>query len=97
MDESDIKISVEISMYPLTDEYIDVIEAFIRALNQHPVKVITNTMSTQVFGKIDDVWTALNDSIKQSFAQQKKVAYTLKVITSDLDPASDPFDGKYVN
>lgn len=97
MAESDIKISVDVSMYPLCDDYIDVIESFIQALHKHPIKVITNTMSTQVFGNMDDVWNALNEGIKSSFANQEKVAYTLKVITNDLDPASDPFNGKYVD
>ena len=46
-----MRISVEISMYPLKDEYIPGIQAFIDRLNKYPeLKVITNTMSTQVFG-----------------------------------------------
>ncbi len=46
-----MKLSVEISKYPLTSDYIEPIKGFIAELNQQPgLRVITNTMSTQLFG-----------------------------------------------
>ena len=39
-----MKITVEISMYPLKDNYVDPILSFIKKLNDIPkIKVITNT------------------------------------------------------
>ena len=55
-----MKLSVEISMYPLKDEFIPAIQNFIDRLNTHPaLQVLTNTMSTQVFGDYDAVMDVL--------------------------------------
>ena len=46
-------IGVEISLYPLNDDYIPPIQGFIERLNADGrFKVITNHMSTQVFGTL---------------------------------------------
>ena len=55
-----MKIGVEISLYPLTEDYIPPIRGFIDRLNADGrFKVVTNDMSTQVFGAYDDVMEAL--------------------------------------
>ena len=55
-----MQLSVEISKYPLADDYITPIKGFIEQLNQYPdIQVITNTMSTQLFGDYDSVMQAL--------------------------------------
>lgn len=63
-----MKLSVEISKYPLNQDYIPFIKDFIDRLNAHDgLKVITNTMSTQVFGDYDLVMNVLNQEIKKSY------------------------------
>lgn len=80
-------LSVEISKYPLHEDYIPVIKDFIDRLNNYDqVTVITNTMSTQVFGKFDDVMKALSNEMKTSFAQEIKQVMVMKFINGDLRP-----------
>ncbi|MBL4741770.1 MAG: hypothetical protein COB75_02430, partial [Idiomarina sp.] len=51
-----MKLTVEISKYPLADDYIGPIKGFIDELNKsEQLKIITNTLSTQVFGDYDEV------------------------------------------
>ena len=51
-----MKCSVEISMYPLEKKYKDHIKCFIKKLrNYKTIKVISNGMSTQIFGDYDNV------------------------------------------
>ena len=47
----DMQVSVDISLYPLHQDYIPQIDAFILLLNQEPaVQVVTNVLSTQPYG-----------------------------------------------
>lgn len=80
-------LSVEISKYPLHEDYIPVIKDFIDRLNNYDqLTVIINTMSTQVFGKFDDVMKALSNEMKTSFAQEIKQVMVMKFINGDLRP-----------
>ena len=52
-----MQVSVDISLYPLHQGYIPQIDAFILLLNQEPeVKVITNVLSTQLYGSTKPSW-----------------------------------------
>ncbi|BBN80576.1 hypothetical protein PA25_05610 [Pseudoalteromonas sp. A25] len=80
-----MKISVEISKYPLHQEYIPFIKDFIERLNQHPeLKVMTNSMSTQVFGDYDVVMSVLQKNMKASFEAYGKIVFVCKFISGDL-------------
>ncbi|KUM54163.1 YkoF family thiamine/hydroxymethylpyrimidine-binding protein [Rheinheimera sp. EpRS3] len=82
-----MQLSVEISKYPLADDYIGPIKGFIEQLNKYPdVTVLTNTMSTQLFGDYDAVMQALQACIKWSFEQYGKVVFVCKFIHGDLRP-----------
>ena len=80
-------VSIEISKYPLNHDYIPIIQDFIDRLNTYDsLTVITNTMSTQVFGEFDEVMLALKNEIKTSFAKEVKQIMVIKFINSDLRP-----------
>ena len=80
-----MKISVDVSYYPLKDEFIPSILDFIDRLNKYePLTVQTNGMSTQVFGNYFDVMNALTKEIYQSFDLPHSV-FILKVINADLE------------
>ncbi len=80
-----MKTSVEISYYPLNEEFIPPIKSFIDRLNQHKqIKVQTNGMSTQVFGEYFEVMNILTTEIHQSFELPHSV-FILKVINADLN------------
>ena len=82
-----MQLSVEISKYPLADDYITPIKGFIEQLNTYPdIKVLTNTMSTQLFGDYDAVMQALQACIKWSFEHYGKVVFVCKFIHGDLRP-----------
>lgn len=80
-----MKLSVEISKYPLHEDYIPFIKDFILRLNTHPaLKVSTNTMSTQVFGEYDVVMEVLQQEMKRSFTEYGKIVFVCKFISGDL-------------
>jgi uncharacterized protein YqgV (UPF0045/DUF77 family) len=83
-----MQLSAEISMYPLKDEYIPSIRAFIERLNSHSgLRVITNTMSTQVFGEYDLLMDLLKIEMRKSYEQFGRVIFVCKFIDGDLAPA----------
>lgn len=84
-----MKLTVEISKYPLADDYIGPIQGFIDELNTADnVKIITNTLSTQVFGDYDSVMETLQRCIKWSFERYGKVVFVCKFLHGDLSPES---------
>lgn len=84
-------ISVEISKYPLADDYLPPIKDFIEQLNAvDGLTVVTNTMSTQVFGEHDLVMNTLRDAMKLSWETHGKAAFACKFLGVNLDPALKP-------
>jgi len=74
-------IGVEISLYPLNAEYIPPIQDFIDRLNADGrFKVVTNSMSTQVFGRYEDVFGALVREIRVTFEKEEKAVFVMKVL-----------------
>ena len=82
-----MKLSVEISKYPLHQDYIPFIKGFIDRLNTYDdLKVITNTLSTQIFGDYDLVMSVLNTEIKRSYEEFGKAIFVCKFLNGDLSP-----------
>jgi uncharacterized protein YqgV (UPF0045/DUF77 family) len=80
-------IGVEISLYPLNAEFIPPIQDFIDRLNlSERLKVVTNSMSTQVFGRYEDVFGVLVREIRTTFENNAKAVFVMKV----LGPLSAP-------
>ena len=76
-----MKIGVEISLYPLTEDYIPPIRGFIERLNADGrFKVVTNDMSTQVFGAYDEVMETLTRELKPTFERDGKSIFVMKVL-----------------
>lgn len=79
-----MKISVEISYYPLNEEYKKPILGFIADLNKNTNLIIkTNTMATQVFGEFEEVMGTVTDCMKRAFELPHSV-FVMKVINADL-------------
>ncbi len=80
-----MKTSVDISYYPLNQEFIPHIKDFIERINKYPKLVVrTNSMSTQIFGDYSEVMTALTAEIEKSFSLPHSV-FVLKIINADLE------------
>ena len=79
-----MKISVEMSYYPLKVDYIPHIKDFIRRMNTYEnLSVNTNTMSTQIFGEYFELMDALKNEIHKSFDLPHSV-FVMKIINADL-------------
>jgi uncharacterized protein YqgV (UPF0045/DUF77 family) len=80
-----MKTSVEVSYYPLNEEFVPPIREFIDRINSYEgIVTQTNGMSTQVFGEYDLVMNALTAEIKKSFENPHSV-FVMKVINADLN------------
>ena len=82
-------ISVELSLYPLMDDYLSVIKSFIKDLEQiDHVEVIRNGMSTQLFGEFSVVMPAVSNLLEQSFSKFGKQILVAKFFNDDRRPQS---------
>ncbi len=79
-----MKTSIDISYYPLNQEFIPHIKDFISRLQEYKeIKVKPNTISTQISGEYDEVMAIISKEIKASFALPHSV-FVLKIINADL-------------
>lgn len=85
-----MEIGVEISLYPLNADYIPPIQAFIDRLNADKrLKVVTNSLSTQIFGKYEDVFAALEREMRPTFERDKAV-FVMKLVGPFASPDATP-------
>jgi uncharacterized protein YqgV (UPF0045/DUF77 family) len=76
-----MRSAVEISMYPLGGDYRSHIQAFIDRLNTYPeLKVLTNSLSTQIFGPLDRIMTILSAEIERAAAGAPQLVFVAKVL-----------------
>lgn len=81
-----MKITVDISMYPLDADNKPPIKAFIRKLRTFKgLELVTNQMSTQISGEYDDVHSAINACMRESMEQQNKVVFIARYLNVSMD------------
>lgn len=74
-------IGVEISLYPLHQQYLPPIEDFIARINRDgALRVVTNSMSTQIFGDYDAVMQRLLPELRTTFEHNDKAVFVMKVL-----------------
>lgn len=78
-----MKISVELTLSPLQNEFEPAIIHFIKKLRASNLKVLENPLSTQVYGDYDSVMQVLNTEIKEAFALMDKGLLFMKIVKSD--------------
>ncbi|MGH8131968.1 MAG: YkoF family thiamine/hydroxymethylpyrimidine-binding protein [Steroidobacteraceae bacterium] len=84
-------IGVEISLYPLTADYIAAIHEFVERISaDRALRVVTNSMSTQVFGGFEEVMdtlrAALGTSLQSIAGGGERAVFVMKVF-GPLAPA----------
>lgn len=86
-----MQISADISMYPLTDDYLPYIKSFIDRLeNTQGLSVVGNTISTQIFGEFDLVMDTIKEEIRLSWQEFGRSIFVVKYLGRNLDPALNP-------
>jgi len=80
-----MKLSVEISMYPLQEGYKDKIKAFLHDINEHQgdIEIRTSNMSTRLFGEYDAVMSLLNQAMRRSMHAFGKIVFVCKYLEGD--------------
>lgn len=75
--------SVEITLYPIEDDYVPPIDDFLGVLRAEPdVEVTTDVMSTRVHGDYGAVMAALTGAMGHTL-QRHRAAFVLKVLGMD--------------
>ncbi|MFT7528279.1 MAG: hypothetical protein ACI9LY_003440 [Arenicella sp.] len=80
-----MNLSVEISLYPLQDNYLDIIELFLIDINQnsHQLEIRTSNMSTRIFGDFNSVTQLLNSAMRRSMQLHGKIVFVCKYLEGD--------------
>ncbi|SDV99610.1 thiamine-binding protein [Marinobacter mobilis] len=79
-------LSVQLSYYPLSEDYKPPIREVIARLQASGLDVYPNRMSTQVFGEFDAVMTVLSDTLKWSFETYGKAVFVANFLEGDRRP-----------
>lgn len=80
-----MKLSVDVSLYPLNEDFIPVIIDFIQEVEKHPdIEVIRNRMSTQLIGDYDRVMAVLQQELRHNWATHGKSVLVAKMIPGDV-------------
>ena len=76
-----MRTAVEISMYPLAGDYRPLIQAFIDRLNTYAeFHVVTNALSTQIWGELDRVMAVLAAEMGRAAAAGPQPVFVMKVL-----------------
>ena len=78
-----MKISIELTLLPLQDNFEEQIVNFIKRLRASKFTILENPMSTQIFGDYDVLMPFVTSEIKKSFENQENILVNLKIVKSD--------------
>ncbi len=78
-----MRISVELTLSPLEDDYEPAIIDFIKRLRNSGLTVIENPLSTQIYGDYDDVMEVLQEEMKTALEAIDRGLLYLKIVKSD--------------
>ena len=80
-----MRVSVDISLYPLQEDLIPPILDVIERLKRDPdLDVATNPMSTQIRGEYDRVMELLRTEMKITFEALPKAVFVLKILNNPI-------------
>jgi len=75
--------SIEISMYPLCDNFEEIVLDFISKLEKAGLDYRVSGISTQIFGDYDEVWPKLGEAMKSSYDSFPKASFVIKVLSGE--------------
>jgi len=86
-----MRITAEMSLYPLSDWPIPGIIDFIRELGaQQGIEIVSNQLSTQLRGEFDAVTSAINRCMRQAMEAPNTVVLVVKYLNVDLEIGRAP-------
>ena len=78
-----MKVSVELTLTPLQDNFEPAIINFIKSLRDSGLTVLENPLSTQVYGDYDAVMTLLQKEMKVALEAIERGLLYIKIVKSD--------------
>lgn len=80
-----MKVSVDLSLYPLAEDYVPAIIDLIHRLQAHEqVEVVRTALSTQLFGDYDVVMRVLRDELRRTWEEHGKAVLVAKFAVGDV-------------
>jgi uncharacterized protein YqgV (UPF0045/DUF77 family) len=93
-----MQVTVEMSIYPLDQDYLPAVTAFIRSLQSGQQQagagieeIVVNQMSTQLRGDLTAVHRVISDAMQRVHQQGVKFSLVVKYLNGDL-PLSNTVD-----
>ena len=81
-----MRITAEISLYPLTENFIPPIKDFIARLNTYKeLEITTNATSTQIVGEHSLIFEILSKETAATFSSVKPSVFVLKLLGLERD------------
>lgn len=78
-----MKVSIELTLTPLQDDYETPIINFIKHLRASEFTVLENPLSTQIYGEYDQLMPFLTQEIKRSFEDVDISVLQMKIVKTD--------------
>tara|TARA_B110000977_G_C10900633_1_gene425145 strand:- start:440 stop:697 length:258 start_codon:yes stop_codon:yes gene_type:complete len=80
-----MKVTIEISNYPLSEDYEPKILDFINRCQAHGMRTKVNATATHIQGDYETVINLVQEEIKTSFEKYGQMIFVLKVLKGELD------------
>ena len=78
-----MKISVELTLTPLQDNFEEPIINFIKKLRASGLTILENPLSTQVYGDYDTVMQLVTSEVKEAFEAIDNGLLQMKIVKTD--------------
>jgi uncharacterized protein YqgV (UPF0045/DUF77 family) len=81
-----MQVAVDISLYPLDENFIPPIKDVIDRLGKHNgIEIERNRMSTQIRGDFDVVMPVLSNEIRTTFESVPKAVFAIKILNNPVN------------
>ena len=78
-----MRVSIELTLTPLSDDFESSIKNFIKKIRALDFKVIENPLSTQIFGEYDTLMPSIQKTVKETFEEESFVMLNMKIVKGD--------------
>ncbi|MDH3323847.1 MAG: thiamine-binding protein [Flavobacteriaceae bacterium] len=78
-----MKVSIDLSMYPLQKDFEKPIKDFIKILRASKFHTEENGLSTQIYGEYLEVTAFINSNIHEALLKQENCVFIMKIVTDD--------------